>query len=62
MVNHVLQYITTKASAVYFYTNENAPNFRIVRINLKRPHRRYWKEIVPEDRRNAIENVELVNK
>lgn len=45
---------------ILFYTNDNAPNYRLVAINPQNPEPSAWKEIIPEQE-NVLANVTLAN-
>ena len=47
-------------STFFFLTDLDAPNMRIVAIDLARPEREAWREIVPEDDRYAIRDASLI--
>lgn len=44
----------------YFRTDLNAPNGRLIAIDLRNPDRRHWKEIIPESA-DPLQDVDLVN-
>ncbi len=39
-------------------TNHNAPNYRLISINTKKPEQAFWEEIIPESE-NVLESVRL---
>ncbi len=43
-----------------FYTNDNAPNYRLIAVNPQSPQRSAWKEIIPEQE-NVLSDVKLAN-
>lgn len=43
-----------------FYTNDNAPNYRLIAVNPQSPQRSAWKEIIPEQD-NVLSGVTLAN-
>jgi prolyl oligopeptidase len=45
---------------LYLRTNEDAPNYRIIAVDLRRPQHRFWKEIVPEQD-DMLESFEIIN-
>lgn len=47
---------------LYFHTSHNAPNGRIIRIDLKRPDSEDWIEIVPEHPKNVIQFANVINE
>lgn len=40
------------------YTNNGAPKYRLVEIDVKRPQKEYWKELIPE-KENVLSGVSL---
>lgn len=54
-------YITNEGSTFYFKTNYQAPNGKIIAIDLHQPEREHWKEIVPEQK-SAIAGVVYLNE
>jgi len=44
----------------YFRTDLNAPNSRLIAIDLRSPDRKHWKEIIPESA-DPLQDVDLVN-
>lgn len=53
-------YITNEGSTFYFKTNNQAPNGRIIAIDLKHPEKEHWEEIVPEQK-DVIAAVVFLN-
>lgn len=53
-------YITNEGSVFYFKTNFQAPNGRIISIDLKQPEKEHWKEIVAEQE-DVIDGVVYLN-
>lgn len=45
----------------YIFTNKDAQNFRLLKVNLNRPEEADWKEIIPE-RDYLLEDVEIAGK
>ncbi|NBC09079.1 MAG: prolyl oligopeptidase family serine peptidase [Bacteroidetes bacterium] len=45
--------------ALYLLTNRGAPNQRLIRVDVRRPEERYWREVLPE-LENRLQSVELV--
>jgi prolyl oligopeptidase len=45
---------------LYLRTNENAPNYKIMAVDLRKPQRRFWKEIVPEQD-DMLEGFTIIN-
>jgi len=42
-------FLTNEGSTFYFLTNHDAPKYRVVGIDTRRPQRSGWQEIIPED-------------
>ncbi len=40
------------------YTNEDAPRYKLMLVDVKRPQKKYWKTFVPE-KKNVMKSVEL---
>jgi prolyl oligopeptidase len=53
------QYITDQGSIFYFRTNWQAPNYRVVAIDVDNPQKEHWEEVVPE-RDHVLQQVEPV--
>lgn len=53
-------FIGNKASIFYLYTNENAPNGKVIAIDIHQPEKRYWLEIIPEQE-DVISLVCMIN-
>jgi prolyl oligopeptidase len=45
--------------AFYVLTNHNAPKFKVMKGSYRRPHMKYWKEVIPEDE-FPIEHLAIV--
>lgn len=45
---------------LYIRTNEDAPNYRIIAVDLRKPAHKYWKEIVPETE-DLLESYDIIN-
>ncbi len=43
----------------YILTDLNAPNYRLVKVDLKKPSRENWKDVIPESE-DKLENVSMV--
>ena len=43
-----------------FYTNDNAPNYRLIAVNPQSPQRSAWKEVIPEQE-NVLSDVIIAN-
>lgn len=49
-------YVANEGTTFYFNTNIDAPNYRLIKVDLKKPARKDWKDVIPEN-----ENVLRVN-
>ncbi|MCD6162018.1 MAG: S9 family peptidase [candidate division Zixibacteria bacterium] len=45
---------------LYIRTNEDAPNYKIIAVDLRKPAHKYWKEIVPETE-DLLESYDIIN-
>ena len=45
---------------LYIFTNEDAPRYRVMRVDARRPGREFWREIVPESDA-VLKNVLIVH-
>lgn len=54
-------YITNDDHLFYFRTNKNAPNFRIVRLDIHRPEPENWIDIVPEHGKDVLDTAICVH-
>lgn len=52
-------FVAHKDGKFYVLTDLNAPNYRLVLIDLKNPSRENWKDVIPESR-NKLESVSYV--
>jgi len=49
-------YVTNVGTTFYFNTNIDAPNYRLVKVDINKPDQKNWKDVIPEN-----ENVLSVN-
>ena len=56
---HEYSFIESDGRVLYFQTNLDAPNRRVIAIDLRHPQREHWKEVIPEAK-NTLESVGLV--
>ncbi|MEK4485797.1 prolyl oligopeptidase family serine peptidase [Psychrobacillus sp. FSL H8-0484] len=59
-INAYFTYLGNDNSIFYFETNENAPKGKIISIDLSKPERKNWKEILPEGM-DPISFTKIVN-
>uniref|UniRef100_W8C4H6 Prolyl endopeptidase n=1 Tax=Ceratitis capitata TaxID=7213 RepID=W8C4H6_CERCA len=55
------EYITNIGPKMYFRTNKNAPNYRIIIIDLENPHEEHWETIIPEHENNVLDWAKCVD-
>ena len=53
---HEYSFIGNDEHVLFFKTNVDAPNRRVIAIDLKKPEREHWKEVISETE-NALESV-----
>jgi len=58
--NRDFAYIGSDSSILFFKTNLDAPNLRVIAVDILRPQRQYWKEIVSENK-DVLQGVLLCN-
>jgi prolyl oligopeptidase len=51
--------IGNHGNMLYVLTNNDAPLYRLVGINLDHPEREQWTDIIPEDQKNVLESATL---
>jgi prolyl oligopeptidase len=44
----------------YIFTNEDAPHYRVFKVDLKDPHRAKWKELIPESPDLVLQGVSVI--
>ncbi|ALC38293.1 CG2528 [Drosophila busckii] len=54
-------YVTNVGSKVYFRTNKNAPNYRVIIIDFANPAEENWETIIPEHEKDVLEWAKCVN-
>jgi prolyl oligopeptidase len=55
------QYVTNEGSECIFRTNKEAPNYRLVSINLTNPGREHWRTLVEEHPRDVLDWASAVH-
>lgn len=58
---HEVNIIESDGDNLYLMTNINAPRNRVVVANVNNLSQEHWKEIIPEDKKNVLESVSMVN-
>lgn len=54
------EYVTNKDNIFYFQTDLDAPNGRVIAIDLDYPERENWQEVIPEQK-DVIDAVKFIN-
>ncbi|CAH0562400.1 unnamed protein product [Brassicogethes aeneus] len=55
------EYITNNDSKFIFRTNKNAPNYRIVTIDLNKPEEASWTDLIPEHTKDVLDWAHVIN-
>jgi prolyl oligopeptidase len=55
-------YIANDGTLVYLHTNINSPRYKLIAIDLSRPAREQWRDIVPEHQADVLSAVYAVHK
>lgn len=58
----VLQYIINNGDTVYFRTNLNAKNYRIVKLDLENPSEDNWVDVIPNHPEDVLDWAEVYTK
>jgi prolyl oligopeptidase len=53
-------FIDNKGSKLWFRTDNEAPRGRVIAIDLKKPDRKNWKELIPQDESATLRGVDVV--
>ncbi len=53
----MLYYVAHHGDAFYIRTNDNAPNFKVMKVAIKNPSKKYWKEVIPH--RDSVKVVSI---
>ena len=54
------QYFIEKiGNYLYFFTNDNAPKYKIMRTHINNPSRKYWEDVIPENE-NTLNGCEAI--
>ncbi|XP_015792125.1 prolyl endopeptidase isoform X2 [Tetranychus urticae] len=54
-------FIANDGTTVYFKTNRNAPNYKIIKLDLNDPDEKNWIEIIPEHEKNVLNSAICVD-
>ncbi|MCX7761599.1 MAG: prolyl oligopeptidase family serine peptidase [Candidatus Kryptonium sp.] len=54
-------FIGNNGSIFYFVTDLNAPRYKIIAIDVKKPDRRNWKDVIPEHKKAVISDARIIN-
>ena len=57
----LFQYITNTDSKVVFRTNKNAPNYRLIAIDLNNPKEENWATLIAEHSKDVLDWASCVN-
>lgn len=57
-----LQYVTNNGSKFIFRTNRNAPNYRLISVDLNDPAEKKWTTLLAEDEKDVLESVQCVDE
>ncbi|GFO10341.1 prolyl endopeptidase [Plakobranchus ocellatus] len=55
------EYVTNEGTVFTFKTNQNALNYKIINIDISKPEKEHWVELVPEDPEAVLEYTLCVN-
>lgn len=53
-------FIDNEGSVLYFHTNNDAPNGRVIAIDIRKPEPKHWEQIIPESIR-PLQSVNIIN-
>jgi prolyl oligopeptidase len=56
------EYVTNNDNICYMRTNRDAPNFRLVKVNLKSPAVENWVDLIPEHPKDVLDWCTATNK
>jgi len=56
------QYVTNDDAVIYFITNKDAPNYKLVGIDLNKPESTYWSTLIPESSKLVLKWASPVNQ
>lgn len=62
ILRNYFQYITNNGSKVIFRTNKNAPNYRLISVDLENPAEEHWTTLLAEDEKDVLDWAHCVDK
>ncbi|XP_037041818.1 prolyl endopeptidase-like isoform X1 [Bradysia coprophila] len=54
-------YIGSEGSTIYLITNDGAPNYRIIAVDLNKPEPINWSTLVPEHEKNSLQYANIID-
>ncbi|MCI5057194.1 MAG: S9 family peptidase, partial [Flavobacteriales bacterium] len=56
------QFVEASSSNLYFLTNKNAPNYKLVSVGLRHPVDGNWKDLIEQHEKNVLEGVSFIGE
>ncbi|XP_037041815.1 prolyl endopeptidase-like [Bradysia coprophila] len=60
-MDHMYTYIGSEGSTIYLLTNDGAPNYRIIAVDLNKPDAINWSTLVPEHEKNSLQYANIID-
>jgi prolyl oligopeptidase len=57
-----IYFVQTAGDRFFVFTDEGAPNYRVLEVDPKKPARESWKEVIPERKDAAIDTANVVGR